>query len=883
MFKQLSQFGKNISDEIARGLNEEFSTSDPQSPGQNTPPSNYDELPRDIQAKLKKFDKYEQKYPLLLNAYKAEKEKSQYVDVLLKILSENTPLSSLNDAESLRGYFSDVNTQISMLNDEIKRLTGENNAKTKEINELKNKQEVTAEGQKDNNADANINELKEVANAALEELKEGHLRSIKEKDMELEKLQVVVREAEQNVQNLESTLQEKNAAIVELEANVKNHDEKILESEKLITMYKDTIQKLSQESIPTSVAAANKPKGKRNRGKKTAHGQSSTPPVAEEEGKNANNPSSNVPLRQTGDDIIKSIETKVKYEEMNKELSAFKALGSNSKEVEERIEKLQNELSSTKSKLKSKTEELETVSDMLKTVGSELVEFKDQMKEQNNTSNEIQTLKSQLEKANEEKGSIEKQLTERLSKLQQDKNALEKAVSEQSKKFRELEQKYSDSVEQINNLKAQSAEWSEKLREFSNLKKSESMAKLTLSQKEKTILYLEQQIKEYTSNGLLAQKAVDDLTAEKERLLKRIELLNNDLERTKSEIKKNDSTVESYIKENGKLSERLEVLQEKFDSMQSMKSNSSEQVDSIRRQCEELSTKLREANKRILSLEDEVNENANILQERIREANTMRKLLNDDQINRNSNINALEAKIATLTEERDRLSSELEFKMSSSNREVKQLIEANMELKSQVHNLTLKSTGLDAELQQLRELNSTIQRRSSSTSDGSGELEKMVRVLKGSLSSSEKKCRELKTTNGELRTLNDDLVAKLDRISKNYKALSNQLQAVKERRRTPSQGSLAAGLNKSSRSQSVSSQNSDHDMIPGTRTTGMPPNIKNDNPESESALNDKIAYIKNVLLGFLEYRDQRTQLLPIVSMLLHLDSNDERKLMMSLK
>ena len=53
--------------------------------------------------------------------------------------------------------------------------------------------------------------------------------------------------------------------------------------------------------------------------------------------------------------------------------------------------------------------------------------------------------------------------------------------------------------------------------------------------------------------------------------------------------------------------------------------------------------------------------------------------------------------------------------------------------------------------------------------------------------------------------------------------------------------------------------------------------------ELDSEKNEKIAYIKNVLLGFLEHKEQRNQLLPVISMLLQLDSTDEKRLVISLK
>ena len=48
------------------------------------PQSDLDQLPAPIKSKLKKFAKYEEKYPILLDAYKIEKKKNEIIKIFEK-------------------------------------------------------------------------------------------------------------------------------------------------------------------------------------------------------------------------------------------------------------------------------------------------------------------------------------------------------------------------------------------------------------------------------------------------------------------------------------------------------------------------------------------------------------------------------------------------------------------------------------------------------------------------------------------------------------------------------------------------------------------------------------------------------------------------------
>lgn len=963
MFKQLSQIGKNLTDELAKGLAEDLTVS------QDQLDSNSD-LPKEIQAKLKKFEKYEQKYPLLLNAYKNEKLKSEQFDKVQQILTENTPIASVDDHESLITFFQNVEMKTTMLNDEIKRLTTEQSENQKKIQELESKLEASpvTETPDPSNADSDTSKLEtelEKLKSELEEksklykseneallkraseeeekgrkleekyaseiqqLEANHKKELKLKDEKITETISSLKNCEVSLQGTEEALKKQKDISDNLSKELDTQRSENSRNEKLVQSFKEKINELIEErdtrpeeeksmagakvSTPTSnLSKSKKKKNKKNRAKKASDPSEE---VHSEESQAFQEKSSS-----PGDAAL-AIEAKVRYEQLLEDFNKLKELQKESEDwkikyeslvlqtkdlegVEARAKQLSEQLAGLQSEyedlqaahkdlqssLKSKIEELDNVKDMLKEVGNELVEAKDQIKNANGVKNhEVEDLKMQLESLRNNNSDViknyEKNLNElnkkvadvneRKVKLENETKTLQTALAKSNQEKDKLEKNLSESKESISKIRKENSTLADQLREYNSLKKNESVMKLSITQKEKTISYLEQQIRDYNVKEETTKNSLRDAKLENKHLSKKLDTLTKENESLKKDVKKNDGSLEQYIKENGKLSERLDILQEKHDTLQNMKSNSNDQVDSIRRQCEELNVKLKESNKRILSLEDELNESTSILQERTRETNTMRRLLADSENDRGIKLKELQEKFAITLEEKSKLQSELTLQTSRKTREIQELRELNMELKSEIHTLNLKIKQQQSEIEHLSSVNRNMQRKSSASAESSGELDNVVSSLKEALSRSEKKIRDTENINEELKDLNKDLNKKLDRLSKNYKTVSTQLNRLKEGNSPvpPSRSNSSTFTLSDDASDSVSRRPS---LVNESSSNTV-------STDTRSELNEKIAYIKNVLLGFLEHREQRSQLLPVVSMLLHLDSNDEKRLLMSLR
>lgn len=963
MFKQLSQIGKNLTDELAKGLAEDLTVS------QDQLDSNSD-LPKEIQAKLKKFEKYEQKYPLLLNAYKNEKLKSEQFDKVQQILTENTPIASTDDHESLITFFQNVEMKTTMLNDEIKRLTTEQSENQKKIQELESKLEASpvTETPDPSNADSDTSKLEteleklkseleeksklykseneallkraseeeekgrkleEKYTPGIQQLEANHKKELKLKDEKITETISSLKNCEVSLQSTEEALKKQKDISDNLSKELDTQRSENSRNEKLIQSFKEKINELIEErdtrpeeeksmagaqvSTPTSnLSKSKKKKNKKNRAKKASDPSeevhSEEPQAFQEKSSSPGDAAlaieAKVRYEQLLEDFNKlkelqqeSEDWKIKYESLVLQTKDLEGVEARAKQLSEQLAGLQSEYEDLQaahkdlqSSLKSKIEELDNVKDMLKEVGNELVEAKDQIKNANGVKNhEVEDLKMQLESLRNNNSDViknyEKNLNElnkkvadvneRKVKLENETKTLQTALAKSHQEKDKLEKNLSESKESISKIRKESNTLADQLREYNSLKKNESVMKLSITQKEKTISYLEQQIRDYNVKEETTKNSLRDAKLENEHLSKKLDTLTKENESLKKDVKKNDGSLEQYIKENGKLSERLDILQEKYDTLQNMKSNSNDQVDLIRRQCEELNVKLKESNKRILSLEDELNESTSILQERTRETNTMRRLLADSENDRGIKLKELQEKFAITLEEKSKLQSELTLQTSRKTREIQELRELNMELKSEIHTLNLKIKQQQSEIDHLSSVNRNMQRKSSASAESSGELDNVVSSLKEALSRSEKKIRDTENINEELKDLNKDLNKKLDRLSKNYKTVSTQLNRQKEGNSPvpPSRSNSSTFTLSDDASDSVSRRPS---LVNESSSNTV-------STDTRSELNEKIAYIKNVLLGFLEHREQRSQLLPVVSMLLHLDSNDEKRLLMSLR
>lgn len=918
MFKQLSQIGKNLSDEFARGVSEDLN------PSQDHHTKDDSGLPPEVVSKLKKFEKYEDKYPKLLSAYKGERLKLERAVEIEKVLTEYTPISSFDDAESLAAFFKDMNEKQNLLNNEIKRLITEASEKNQVDTEEKSTSEPLNNGEyekdinrlKDQILQSDVkhgDELKEL-NKKLQDTNENFEKLKGEKDSLVDSYEMDVSKLKEELERLKNEYENRekmsHEVIEKLDAENKLSQNKIKELEQTLSEKESTIKKL-QEKIADDLEKIEGFEKKVNSSSEfsianTENLQSATPSKSSAKKKKKSNkkssPHANTTVEETpvaNDGEHEKLETKYKevctklesiqdnlnadwqgrYDALKVELNSSVHSNDELKEQMELLEKerkhLGDELNKSKDEIKEKQSEIEETRDMMKVIGNELVDAKDKLKELSGVDKEDMVhLEDELRKSRSELSSLAEKLTEKENQLQSVLSNMTRELDSLRTSSFYNEKQQNQLNENLNKLKTENSKLTDQVKEFENLKKTHSSLRTSLVQKEKTIIYLEQQIKTYTESVETTKKTTDSIKLENRQLLDRLETLKRDYEILKADAKGRSESFEKYIRENGQLSERLSMLQDKYETLQSLKSNSSEHTDSIKRQCEELTVKLKEANKKIFSLEDEVTEYSNMIHDKAREINHLRRHISENSYGETAKERELKEKLTYEADEKIKLQNELILQATRKSRDVQDWKQANAELKSELHGLQLKEKELQSDILTLKTLNTNLQSNSGSSKEDSKELEKLAISLKESLSKADQKIRGLQETNDNLMRTNDNVNEKFSRLSKNYKALSKQLNELKEKN--------GNGI-RSSRASSVTSNGENQPVGTRSRQSSFTSNRTVLPPETVSEMNDKVAYIKNVLLGFLEHKDQRTQLLPVVSTLLRFDSNDEKRLMMSLK
>ena len=91
------------------------------------------ELPKDVQAKLQRLLKLEEKYGQLLRAYKIAHARVQTIAPFESSLRENTPLTTIAEPVPFVEYLSQLNLKGDMVMQELKRVTADNDATKKKL------------------------------------------------------------------------------------------------------------------------------------------------------------------------------------------------------------------------------------------------------------------------------------------------------------------------------------------------------------------------------------------------------------------------------------------------------------------------------------------------------------------------------------------------------------------------------------------------------------------------------------------------------------------------------------------------------------------------------------------------------------------------------
>ncbi|KAH3662085.1 hypothetical protein OGAPHI_006266 [Ogataea philodendri] len=900
MFSKISQIGKNLTDEFSR-INEEVSSTRKQSPGApnggidpatatkilstqtpdpegmtqpremsssepssdnsvvnlNVPGTNirYSDLPAEIRGRLRKFSKYDEKYPILFEAYKAERRKTAVIGAFEKMLADVSPCTSIGEIDAVRDYLSGLQSSKKLLETELRQAEAKNKANLEEIEKLRASPSGEASSEE-------VEKLKAELETVKQEL-EASRASESKKEEEKTELATKLKEKEELVDKVQKSLAESVEAKQVVEGKVAELEKSVESNKKLTQLFKDKVSSLNEElkshNEPEPTTCGPK-KGKKKKGVKKQE-------VNETE----------------------VIELRHKVETLERQASEAEALQTKATELGKEVA--------------AQKEEIENLRGMLRDVGDSLVTSKDELKSLQETHkqkiSELEAVKSELEflriqnsdalKDHERaRSSLEKKIAtlekerpadsggEKEILIQNLKKQIEDLKAGFDKNFQTVGEENAQYQKRINSLVKEKAGLEKDLNDLSGLKEREVQLKLDLSSAQSSLARKDRLIndKESRLKYLEEEKArLNDTVVElKVQVSELKSQMSSNTEAKNAAVTKTETLRQEYNElmlrlnkvstENNKLVKNYEEIKDRYEDLKNSKVSSSDQVDSIKRRCEELLMRNREYESRTDVLQDELSEARSMLQERTREAGTIRQLLVDTEESQNNKLKDLNARLDRVAEERDILERESTLTLKKKQRELDEM-KANLEdLRDQLDGLRREKDEVEARVAEQQKSLASAKPAANGQSEASSERDyKLVESLRESLKDSETRLRDVEAMNGKLRKINEESSQKLIRLNKKYKLLSQQYRTTRERRE--SIASVESGQTSPimSRAGSIVEPPAPEAVAPDTQ--------------------EKMEYVKNVILGFLEHKEQRGILLPVIKTLLFLTDSDEKRLMAS--
>lgn len=310
----------------------------------------------------------------------------------------------------------------------------------------------------------------------------------------------------------------------------------------------------------------------------------------------------------------------------------------------------------------------------------------------------------------------------------------------------------------------------------------------------------------------------------------------------------------SWDTERKKLLEELSDIRGLIKLQEAEKVNAESLAESLRKQSDELQMRLRETSDRCEALEEDLSDVHKHLQERIKECTTMRRLLSENQGSEEEKLSEATESIKLLTEERDKLENELVVASLKRSREIEDL---RVKIKSMEESLSIASDDKRRHNFEIEELKVSSERSKMQINLDQQELEEsrqVIEKLSKALEAAEVGIRESEKSNSVLRKVTEETQQKLERAQKNQKTLIDDLRVLQ---------SENVKLQKTRSSVPVHQ--------PSVTITNSP--LRSDNNMASVLVN--LSYLKNILFAFLEHKDHREEMVPVLSQLLHFEGNDQ--------
>ncbi|KAK9491427.1 hypothetical protein V1508DRAFT_373911 [Lipomyces doorenjongii] len=544
----------------------------------------------------------------------------------------------------------------------------------------------------------------------------------------------------------------------------------------------------------------------------------------------------------------------------------------------------------------SHKEAVRKIEEMLKTQDELLQDHSEVNKRVEELLAENEKAKNQVQQANDANDKATAQLQSKITSLEQDVKATEqvaqaryKELSEKNDLLMKLQSELQTARTEVVQLRDERSLLTAKLEELKRVEKSERQLKADVSkhrtavaERDADLTKIRTQLREYQVGKMKADERVSQLSqqltrteAELKGVSEGVDRMSREKASMNQELESLRSRLQTYSSANSGLKNQLEAAKEEVQIAKAERESAKTMMESLREQASEMAMQSKESRDRYDALEEELSESHRLLIERAREATTIRRLLSDAESKQEASVRELKEQVSVLMEERDRAEKEV---ITISRRKSHEMEDLKIKVREQERKLGMadeERSKLSAELNDLRAARERADEKANLASSEMDETRKVLTELRTVLETTEVQLREVEANRQELKRLAEDTQGKVDRLQKTNRILSEEVQSLQAAKFTMD---LHPGIQtRANRSVSNLSAASNKDVIvPRLTSPG------NSSPSStyiayEENDNLSIPYIKNVLLGFLERKEQRQQLMPVISTVLQFQGNDEQR------
>ncbi|KAI9661000.1 MAG: hypothetical protein M1821_009327 [Bathelium mastoideum] len=652
----------------------------------------------------------------------------------------------------------------------------------------------------------------------------------------------------------------------------------------------------NQDDKPTPQAAENssaakKKKNKKKKGKSQApdateslsKGSEPPAPAAKDvvEGQAPKNAMSALGLAKQLDDLKSDVDEKDKaIDRLEKRLKDQEALTEEIEGLKDDLINVGQEHTDAKDKMKVLQAEKNALEESMKALEKELAELKISQAGHIDTAEAHKSLTTEFE-----------ELRAKADTLQTDLSAAQSLAASRFKDLtdmREILQKAQPELHslrsEVNELRSSKDELAQARRDVSKLETRERDLRSEIS------VYMTQ-VAEKTSETRLLTDRLQQATSTRQALEDSNRRMQRDLQRSETERSETAETAETFRADRdranqelsgtrsraaeldasvSRLTQELQSLREELDLRSAQRASAQSLLDSMQDQTRELATQLRERRARAEALEEELADAHRLLSERGREAETMRRLLGEVEHRAEARVKEMRERVDVAVEERDRAEEEASVSGRRRARELEELRGRVREAERGVKRAEEEREEVERERKRWESQREELERRAAQAGEEAGEMRGAMGELRDALDEGERQTRELEKEKGALRKSLEETQGKLEKLQKSSRSMADDLRALQAKTRAPesnTQSSRSSLEFSPSRARLASPM--PKGRVPSVTELG---NVK---PEGATDL----AYLKNVLLQFLEQRDKKlqTQLVPVLGMLLHFNRDEEQK------